>query len=56
VGARCVAPHIRKIKILCDENALRGLRSVSDIGVDTAIQPLRINRIDLVTKPSENRD
>lgn len=56
MGARHVAPYIRKIEILCDEKTLRSLRAVPDIGVDTAIQPFRVNRIDVVTKSGEERD
>ena len=47
--ARRVPPYIRKVEILRNEETPRGLRDVPDIGVDAAVHPLRVDRIDVVT-------
>ncbi len=56
VSARRVAAHIRKVQVLCDEEALRRLRRAPDVWIDLAVQWLGIDRVHVVTKSCEGGD
>src|SRR3954453_21614411 len=52
----CRAADIRNIEILCDQEALSGLRRGPDVRVGSTGQLLSANGINIVSKSSEDRD